>query len=122
MLADDGFEIEVGEDVAVEDDCWFANQLFGELVSARRAHRLRLNRVLDLHAMLRAIADELFDLVRLVGERERDVGDTGVAQRVDLVEQKRAIADGDDGLGRVNRERAEPCAFAACENECLHVI
>ncbi len=86
VLADDGAEVEVGDDVAVEDDGRLADEVFGELVGAGRAQRLRLDHVVDLDAEVRAVAELLLDLVRLVGERERDVGDAGATQRVELVE------------------------------------
>src|SRR5579885_3168255 len=98
VLADDALEVEVCDDVAVEDDGRLAYQIFGELVRARRAHRLRLDRVVDLDAELRAVAQLLLDLERLVRERERDVGDACAAERVNLVKEERAVADRDDRL------------------------
>src|SRR5205085_8977623 len=120
VLFDDSFKIEIGQDVPVEDDRALADQLFGKLVRAGRAHRLRLGRVLDLHAVLRTVAQELFDLDRLIRKRERDVSDTGAAQRVYLIKQKRPVADRHNRLRRIDRERAQARALAASENQCLH--
>jgi hypothetical protein len=56
VLADDRFQVEVCEHVAVKDDRRLANQVLGELVGPGRAHRLRLDRVFELNAEVRAVA------------------------------------------------------------------
>ena len=63
-----------------------------------------------LHAVVGAVAEQLFDLVGLIGERKRDVGDAGATQRVDLIKQKRPIANWHDRLRGVDSQRAA----AAC--------
>jgi hypothetical protein len=122
VLTDDGLEVEVGQDVAVEDDRRLAQEVLGELVGAGRPHRLRLDGVVDLDAEVRPVAELLLDLQGLIGERERDVVNPCAAERVDLVEQERAVTDGDDGLRRVERQRPEPRALSPCENESLHDV
>ncbi len=102
MFAYDCFEIEIGENVAVEDDSRLANQIFGKLVSAGRSHRLGLDGVFELHTEIRAVAEQLLDLVGLIRERECDIRDAGAAQRVDLIKQKRSITNRNDWLRRVN--------------------
>jgi hypothetical protein len=120
VLPDDGFQIEVGQNVAVENYGGLANQLFGKFIRARGAHRLLLDHVFQLHAKVRTIAELLFDLLRLIRKRKRDVGHAGAAQRVDLIEEKRPVADGDDRFGCVNGERTQPCALSTCQYQCLH--
>src|SRR2546430_11452340 len=52
------------------------------------SHRLRLDPVGYLYAEVGAVAELLLDLEGLVRERERDVGYSGAAERVNLVEEK----------------------------------
>ena len=120
VLANDGFQIKIGQNVPVEDHRGLANQLFRKLVCARSAHRLRLDHVFQLYADVRSIAELLLNLLRLIRKGKRDIGDPGAAQRVDLIEQERSIANRHDRFRRVNGQRAQPCAFSSSQNQCLH--
>ena len=42
-------------------------------------------------------------------------------QQIDLVVEKRAVEDGHDGLGRMNRERPQTRALAPGEENRFHV-
>src|SRR5260370_489989 len=75
VLAYNGLQIQVSEDIAVEDNGGLANQVLSELVGTGSAHRLRLDRVFQLDAKVGTIAELLFDFLRLIRKRERDVGD-----------------------------------------------
>src|SRR2546430_17274974 len=86
------------------------------------SHRLRLDRVGYLHAEAGAVAELLLDLEGLVGERERDVGYSGAAERVNLGKQERSGADRDDGLRGVDGGRARSRPPAPCEPEALRTI
>ena len=93
VFANNCLEIEISQDVAVEYHRRLADQVFREFISARSSHWLRLDCVFQLNAMLRAVAEKLFDLVRLIRKRKGDVCDAGAAQSVDLIEQERSIAN-----------------------------
>src|SRR5207244_333439 len=110
VVANNGLQIQVSEDIAVEDNGGFANQILGKFVCSGSAHRLRLDRVLKLHPKLGTVAELLFDLLRLIRKRERDVGDTGAAESIDLIKQKRTIADRNDRFRRVARQGRKPWA------------
>src|SRR6266576_1270154 len=113
MFANDRFEIEVRQDVAIEYDRRFANEILRKLVSARRAHRLRLNGVSQIHAVISAVAEQLFDLVWLIRKRERDVGNARASQRVDLIKEKRPIADWHNRFRRIDGQGPQPRALSA---------
>src|SRR6266576_5634975 len=102
VLAYDSFKIKIRQDVAVEYHRRFANQIFGKLVCAGGAHGLRLDGVLELHAMIRAIAEKLFDLVGLIREGKSDVCNAGASERIDLIKQERSIANRHNRFGCVN--------------------
>ena len=70
--------------------------------------------------MFGPISKYLLYFVGLIAQAEGDVGDARAPQNLDLIEQKRSVDDRDNGLWRINGERTEPGAFAACEDECLH--
>src|SRR5215510_12388665 len=52
MLANDGFQIQISQNVAVENHRWFANQVFGKLICSSSTHRLRFNGVPEINAEL----------------------------------------------------------------------
>src|SRR5438067_179589 len=80
-----------------------ANQIFSKLVSTGSSHRLRFDRVLQFHAEVRSIAHDLLNLLGLIRERQSDVRNARALERVNLVKQKRAIANGDDRFRCVDR-------------------
>ena len=90
VLADNCFQIQVRQNIAVEDYRRFANQVFRKLISTGSTHGLGLDGVAQLDAVVRSIAEQLLDLVGLVGKRKRDVGDAGATQSVDLIKEKRS--------------------------------
>src|SRR5260370_22466676 len=102
MLANDGFKIEIGMDVRIENHRRLANKIFGELVGARGAHRLWLDRVLYLDAKIGTVAKLVFDLLWLIRKRKRYVSYTGAAQRIDLVKQEKPATERPDWLGSIN--------------------
>ena len=107
--------------VAVEDDDRVGDVLRREFDGAAGAERRRLDHIPDAHAGARAIAEDLFDPARLIVEAENDLVDLRhLLQLIDLIVQERAVEDGNDGLGRVNRERAQSRALAPCKENCFH--
>ena len=94
----------------------------GKAHRAAGAERRRLDHVADAHTGARAVAEDLFDAPRLVVEAENDLVDLRhLLEQIDLVVEKRAIEDRNDGLGRMNRQRPQPRAFAPCKQNCFHV-
>ncbi len=117
---DDVLEVDVGEDVAVEDDGPVVDDLTRVLVGARGAERLRLDDVADPHVVMRSVAEDVLDLLWLVGEAEDDVVDVDASEQVQLIGEKRRADERHDGLRGVQRQGPQAGAFSACENHGLH--
>ena len=114
-------QVDLGQHVAVEDDDRSVEVRLGELDRAAGAERLRLDQVADRQADAAAVAEDVLDAARLVVEAEDDFVEPGdLLQQVDLVVQERAVEDRDDGLRRVERQRPEPRALPAGEEDGLH--
>src|SRR6185295_17169916 len=120
VLTNNGLQVKVGENVAIQNYGALANQFFRILVSSCRSHWLRLNRVAQVDSEVGSIAQQLFNLIRLVGKRKRDVGDSRPSQRVDLIKEKRTVTDRTDRFGSVDGQRSKTGAFTASQNQCLH--
>ena len=116
-----GRQVHLGQHVAVEHDDRLGERVAGIAHGAAGAERRRLDDVADLDADARAVAEHVLDPPRLVVQAEDDFVDLRhLLQQVDLVVQKRPIEDRHDRLGRVERERPQPRAFAPGEQDGLH--
>ena len=114
-------EIDFRQDVAVEDDDRVADAAGGVLDGAARAERRRFDHVPQRQPGLAAVAENFLDAARLIVEAQDDFVDFGdFLYEIELKLQKRPIEDRDDRLRRVNRERTQPRALAACEQNRLH--
>ena len=121
MQRDDGVDVDAGHHVAVEDDERVVDALRGVANRAAGAERRRLDDVADAHAGAGAVAEHFFDAARLVVEAEDHLVDLRhLLEEIDLVVEERAIEDRHDGLGRMNRQRAEARAFAPGEQNGFH--
>ena len=115
---DDGRQIHLRQDVAVEHDDRLAQRLAGVAHRAARAERRRLDDVADREARVAAVAEDLLDAARLVVEAEDHLVDLRhLLQQVELVVEERPIEDRDDRFGRVDGERAEPRALCPLRAE-----
>src|SRR5260370_25684133 len=101
VFTNDGLQIQVSQDIAIENNGRFANQFLRELVRSGGAHRLQLDHVFKLYTKFGTVAELLFNLLRLVRKRERNVGGAGAAEGIDLIKQERRIAAGYNGLSSV---------------------
>ena len=70
-------------------------------------------------AVVETVAEEVFDLSRLVRQTENYLGDLSPLDVVDLKKEKRDVRQGNDGLWGVQCQRAQSRPFSARENECL---
>ena len=114
-------EVDLRQHVAVEHDDRFAQRFAGVAHRAGRAERRRLDDVADGEAGVAAVAEDLLDPPRLVVQAEDDLVDLGhLLEQVELVVEERPVEDRDDRLRRVNRQRAQPRAFAPREQDRLH--
>ena len=122
MQRQDPVDVDRGHDVAVEDHQRVGDALGRKTHRPARPERRRLDDITDAHAGAAAVAEDLFNTPRLEVEAENDfVNLRDLLQQVDLIVEKGAIENGNDGLGRVYRQRPEPRALAPCKQNRLHV-
>jgi hypothetical protein len=93
---------------------------FGVLDRAARAQRRLLHGIVDLPPEGGAVAEHGLDALGLIGDGEHDLGDGGAGQEVQLMAEERTIHDRDHRLGNAEGEGAEPGAFSAGQDHCLH--
>ena len=118
---EDGRQVHRGQHVAVEHDDRLGQRVAGERDRAAGAERRGLDDVAEIDAEVRAVAEDLLDPARLIVQAEDDFVDLRhLPQQIDLIVQERAVEDRDDRLGRVERQRPEPRAFAPGEQNGLH--
>ena len=115
-------EVDLGQDVAVEHDDRVLQRISGVPHGAGGAERHRLDDVAQPDTETLALAEHLFDSTRLIVEAEDDLVDfRHLFEQINLVIQKRTIQDRNDGFRRVDRERPQPGALAAGEQNRFHV-
>jgi hypothetical protein len=115
-------EIHVGEHVAVEHHDRIGQRVAGVADRAASAERDRLDDVADPHAEAVAVAENLLDAARLVIEAEDHLVDLGhLPQQIDLIVEKRPVEDRHDRFRRVDGQRSQTGAFAARQQDGLHV-
>jgi hypothetical protein len=116
-----GAEVHLRQHVAVEHDHRLGQRIPGVADRAAGAERHGFHDVADAQAEPLALAEDLLDAPRLVVQAEDDLIDFGhLPQQVDLVIQERPPQDRDDGLRRVHRQRPQPRALPAGEEDGLH--
>ncbi len=113
MTFDKSSDVKIGENVTVKNDRCFLNAVGRKTIRAARAERSRFGYEAQIYTVVRAVAEDMFDLVRLVTQRQCDVRDARLSQDLDLVEEECPIAERDHGLGRINGQRPQTSAFAA---------
>ncbi len=92
------------------------------LHGAAGAERRLLHGVADLQAERAAVAEHRLDALGAIGHGEDHVAHAGAPQEVELVAQEGPVHDRHDGLRQAERQRAQPRAFAARENDCSHEL
>ena len=98
------------------------HEILGNQNGVGQTARLVLLDVLDAGAEMRSVPDLPADLVSgLRGDDDRDLLDAGCDDRLDAVLENGFVRDRDELLGRGVGQRAHPGAFAAGEDEALHL-
>src|SRR5882672_1873440 len=110
-------EIEIGQDVAVQDDHEPAYEVHRVADAARGAERVRLHRVAEPHPVGRAVSHDPPDLVHHVGAGQDHVGDAVLAQEGELVGDERDVEERNDRLGRRQRQGPKPGPLTAREDD-----
>ena len=104
----------------VHDERLVAEEVVRDEHGVRQTTRRVLADVRGADAQRRPVADGGHDLVRGVADDDADLGDAGVADGLEAVEQDRLVGDRHELLGRRVGDRAQPGAGAAGEDQCLH--
>jgi hypothetical protein len=121
MQTQHGVHVHGRHDIAVEDNERVRYPLGRVPNRAAGAERRRLDNVAQPYACALAIPEHLLDTPRLVVQAQNDlINFRHLAQKVNLVVQKRPIEDGHDRLRRMNRQRAEARPLAAGKQNGLH--
>ena len=115
-------EVDVGEGVAADEHEGVVEVLLDALHAPGRPQRGLFDRVDDLDAPLRAIAEVRDDLVGEVVEGHDDGLDAVPLEQLDDVLHHRLVAQPYHGLGSVEGERAQARAFSTSHDHSLHRI
>ena len=118
---DDGGEVDVGDDVARDHEERLVELVHRVAHRTRGAERRVLGRVPHPHAELGAVAEVVADLVGEERDRHHDVVEAVLREEPHDVPHHRHVRDREHRLGLVARERAQTGAFAAGQDDRLHV-
>ena len=113
-------QVDVGEDVAGDDEEPLVELVHGVSDGARRAERGGLGGVHHADAELGAVAEVGPDGVGHEGHRDDDVLEPVGAEQVDHVLHHRDVGHRQHRLGLVRGERAQAGALASGHDHCLH--
>ena len=118
---DDGGEIDVGDDVARDHEERLVELVHGVAHRTHGAERRVLGRVPHPHTELGAVAEVVADLVGEERDRDDDVVEAVVGEQPHDVPHHRHVRDREHRLRLVAGERAQAGAFAAGQDDRLHV-
>ena len=85
-----------------------------------RSERRLLDRVNHVHPDLRSVAEIIDDCLRHVAGRQHDVANFGFVKPLQRAREKRHVHYRHHRLGRAVGQRAQACAFASNQYDCLH--
>src|SRR5437016_3039422 len=92
----------------------------GDTHGVGESQRRRLLDVGDAYAEPRSVADRLANFGAGLADDDADVADARGGQRLDGVEEDRAVGDGNELLGAGVRDGTQPRSLAAAEDEPFH--
>ncbi len=113
-------QVDVAERVARDDEERVVERVRGEPHGAGRAERALLDRVLDVQAEARAVAEVGADRLRQERDGDDDVLEAVLAQQLEDVLHARLADDRDHRLRLVRGERAKARPLAARHHDGLH--
>ena len=119
MVLDYAAQVGVSQHISVEHNRGFVDQVSGASERPGSSPREILVSVTHRDAVVETVAEDVFDLARLVGQAEDYLGDLGALDVVDLKKEKRDVGQGNDGFWRVQGQRTQSRPFPARKNECL---
>ena len=104
----------------VHDEVVVAQEVAGDPDTVRETERSVLRDVGDARTEGRAVTDRGHDLLRCVTDDDPDLVDPGGNHVLDAVEENRLVRDRHQLLGARMRDRAQPGARPARQNQPLH--
>ncbi len=116
----DRAEVDVGQCVAGDDEERLVELVHRVAHRTGGAERRLLGGVPHAHAELGAVAEVVADVVREERDRHDDVVEAVLGEQPDDVLHHRRVRDRHHRLRLVARQRAEPCALAAGQDDSLH--
>ena len=120
VVLNDFAQVGIRENIAVHRHCCIVDQMFPSFQGSSRASGEILVRVTHGHAVVHAVAEDVFDLPWLIGEAQDDLRNFGALYSINLEEEKRDISQRHYGFGRVERQRTQSRALSSREYECLN--
>ena len=104
----------------IHHERFIADERFADEHGVREATRGVLLDIGDRDTPGRPVADRRPDFSLRVADDDADLLDAGLRQRLDTIEEHGLVGHGHKLLGAGIRERPEPRASAAAENQSLH--
>src|SRR6266545_3297271 len=122
MSRDGRAEIDVGDDLAVDDDEGLFVQLFADAIHrAGRAEYFRLfDRVIDPDSVIRSVADLRAHRIGFVMQIDDQIFDAVALQVFDRVSDQGAVEKRERGLGPSDRQRPQASPEPGGQNHCFH--
>ena len=116
------WKIDLRQHIAIEHDDRIGHALRRVAHRARRAERRRLDNVADFDAGVAAVAEHLFDALRLIVQAENHFVDLRhLLDEIELIVEKRPVEDRHDRFRRVNRERTKSRSLTSDEEKRFHI-
>ncbi len=119
---DQSRQVDVGEDVAGDDEKAVVQLVSGVEHRAGGSERRLLRGVDEMDPQLRPVPEIGPDVARKEPDGDDDLLEAVLAEKADDVLGHRRIGHGEHRLGQVRRQRAEPGAFPAGHYHGLHEV
>ena len=117
----DRTQVHISRDLAVDDEHRFRRKQRTSLAHpAARAQQLVLDRVAQVHAELRAIAQGLAQLVAVVVQVDHDIVQAGLPTQRQGIADRGMATHGKQRFGKSQAESAETSGTASRKNHHLH--
>src|SRR5262249_56877412 len=122
MSRDGRAEIDVGDDLAVDDDEGLFVQLFADAIQrAGRAEYFRLfDRVIDPDSVIRPVADLRAHRIGFVMQIDDQIFDAVALQVFNRVSDQGTVEKRERGFGPAGRQRPQARSEPGGQNHCFH--
>ena len=94
--------------------------LLGILEGATGTEGRSFDGIADADAVIGSVLQKILNLSWLIGKAQDDLINAAASHEIDLIEKKRRVRHGNNGLWSIESQRTEACALTAGENESFH--